>query len=113
VSDGVFSQWPQIRMAATMLGRLPPTSGQRKMFVMQVENVKKALYQTKESFQNTFDGPVSDAYCKAYRPEEEGEQQEYFDTVFESRDYVSLGVHCHTSTEEEIHLPCIKFVFPK
>ena len=113
VSDGVFSQWPQIRMAATMLGRLPPTSGQRKMFVMQVENVKKALDQTKESFQNTFDGPVSDAYCKAYRPEEEGEQQEYFDRVFEARDYVSLGVHCHTSSEEEIHLPCIKFVFPK
>ena len=113
VSDGVFSQWPQIRMAATMLGRLPPTHGQRKMFVMQVENVKKALDQTKRSFQNTYDGAVSVAYCDAYRPEEKGEKQEYFDKVFEARDYVNLGVHCHTKTEEDVHLPCIKFVFPK
>jgi len=113
VSDGVFTQWPQIRMAATMLGRLPPTSGQRKMFVTQVENVKKALDQTKKSFQNTYDGPVSVAYHNAYRPEEENEKQEYFDRVFNVRDYVSLGVHCHTETEEDVHLPCIKFVFPK
>lgn len=112
ISEGVFTQWPQIRMAATMLGRLPPTSNQRKMFLMQVENVKKALDQTKKSFENTYDGPVSVAYYDAYRPEE-GEKQEYFDRVLEARDYVSLGIHCHTDTEEDIHLPCIKFVFAK
>ena len=113
VSEGVFVQWPQIRMAVTMLGRLPPTNGQRKMFVMQVENVKKALDQTKKSFQSTYDGPVSVAYYNAYHPEEEGEQQEYFDRVFGARDYVNLGVHCHNETEEDIHLPSIKFVIPK
>jgi hypothetical protein len=80
---------------------------------MQVENVKKALDQTKKSFQNTFDGPVSVAYHSTYRPDEEGEKQEYFDRVFGARDYVNLGVHCHTENEEDIHLPCIKFVFPK
>jgi ubiquitin-activating enzyme E1 len=68
VSDGVFSQWPQIRLASTMLSRLPPTSGQRKMFVTQVENVKKALDQTKKSFQALYEGPVSVAYRTAYRP---------------------------------------------
>ena len=42
VSEGIFKQWPQIRMAVQMLGRLPPSSGQRKVFVRQVENVKPA-----------------------------------------------------------------------
>ena len=113
VSDGVFTQWPQIRMAATMLGRLPPTSGQRKMFVTQVENVKKALDATKLSFQTTFEGPVSNAYSAIYRPEEAGEKQDYFDSLNEARDYVNLGVHCHTGEEEDIHLPLVKFSFSK
>jgi len=111
VSEGVFTQWPQIRMAATMLGRLPPTSGQRKMFVAQVENVKKALDATKLSFQTTFEGPVSNAYSAIYRPEEAGEKQDYFDALAGARDYVNLGVHCHTDEEEDIHLPLVKFEF--
>mmetsp|Transcript_33380 Transcript_33380/g.67356 ORF Transcript_33380/g.67356 Transcript_33380/m.67356 type:complete len:909 (-) Transcript_33380:2508-5234(-) len=113
VSEGVYTQWPQIRMAATMLGRLPPQSGQRKMFVTQVENVKKALDQTKLSFQTTFEGPVSLAYSSIYRPNEAGEKQDYFDALSEARDYVNLGVHCHTEDEEDIHLPCVKFIFSK
>ena len=113
VSDGVFTQWPQIRMAATMLGRLPPQSGQRKMFAMQVENVKKALDATKQSFQATFDGPVQEAYRSAYRPAEEGEKRDYFDTIFRARDYVTLGVHCHTEKGEDVTLPCIELMFSK
>jgi ubiquitin-activating enzyme E1 len=113
VSDGVFTQWPQIRMAATMLSRLAPTSGQRKMFVMQVENVKKALDQTKMFFRNNFEGPVSVAFRNAYRPDEEGEKQEYFDSVFGARDYISVGVHCRTHDEEDVTLPCIKYCFAK
>ena len=113
VSDGVFTQWPQIRMAATMLGRLPPQSGQRKMFAMQVENVKKALDATKQSFQATFDGPVQEAYRGAYRPAEEGEKRDYFDTIFRARDYVTLGVHCHTEKGEDVTLPCIELMFSK
>jgi hypothetical protein len=113
VSDGVFIQWPQIRMAVQMLGRLPPASGQRKMFATQVENVKKALDQTKESFMSTFKGSVSSAFRAAYRPEdEESEKQQYFDAVFGARNYVVLGIHCLAEgVEEDIALPPIKYVF--
>ena len=118
VSDGVYSQWPQVRMAVQMLGRLPPASGQRKVFATQVENVKKALDQTKESFKNTFTGPVSTAYQAAYRPsdeeaEKEAEKQQYFDTIFAARNYLVLGVDLHHEEgEDEIHLPPIKYVYP-
>jgi len=114
VSDGVFKQWPQIRMAVQMLGRLPPASGQRKVFAAQVENVKKALDQTKQSFKETFQGPVSAAFRAAYRPsDEDTEKQQYFDTIFESRNYLVLGIDCHHEEgEDEIHLPSVKFVFP-
>jgi len=116
-SDGVFTQWPQLRMAVQMLGRLPPSSGQRKVFVGQVERIKKSLDQTKDMFLGNFQGPVSKAYRTNYRPEdtdgEEGnEKQQYFDTVFESRNYVVLGVHCTTEAGEDITLPPIKYVFP-
>mmetsp|Transcript_13626 Transcript_13626/g.29505 ORF Transcript_13626/g.29505 Transcript_13626/m.29505 type:complete len:1269 (+) Transcript_13626:53-3859(+) len=111
VSDGVFSQWPQVRMAVQMLGRLPSTSGQRAVFKSQVEKVKVALDQTKESFMNRFTGKVSDAYHQVYRPSEEGERQDYFDSVFEARDYVALGIDCHTESEEDITLPCVKYIF--
>jgi len=111
VSDGVFTQWPQVRMAVQMLGRLPPTSGQRVVFKSQVEKVKVALDQTKESFMKKFTGPVSNAYHHVYRPSEEGGDQNYFDSVFRGRDYVTLGVDCHTETEEDITLPCVKYMF--
>lgn len=113
VSEGVFKQWPQLRMAVQMLGRLPPASGQRKVFASQVENVKKALDQTKESFKQTFQGPVSVAFNTNYRPEdEEAEKQQYFDTLFNARNYLVLGIDCHHEEgEEEVHLPPIKFVF--
>ena len=111
VSDGVFTQWPQVRMAVQMLGRLPPTSGQRAIFKSQVEKVKVALDHTKESFMQTFTGPVSNAYRDVYRPSEEGEKQEYFDSVFGARDYVTLGVDCHTESKDDITLPSIKYSF--
>jgi len=111
VSDGVFTQWPQVRMAVQMLGRLPPTSGQRVIFKSQVEKVKVALDQTKESFMKKFTGPVSNAYHQCYRPSEEGEKRDYFDSVFEARDYVTLGVDCHSKTKEDIMLPCIKYSY--
>jgi hypothetical protein len=113
VSDGVFTQWPQIRMAVQMLGRLPPASGQRKIFATQVDNVKKALDQTKESFMSTFKGPVSSAFRTTYRPEDkESEKQQYFDAIFGARNYVVLGIHCLAEgVEEDIALPPIKYVF--
>ena len=57
-----------------------------------------------------FKGPVSEAFRQAYRPDEAGEKQEYFDRVFGKRDYVLLGVHCHTEEDPDIHLPCIKYI---
>ena len=110
VSDGVFSQWPQIRMAVQMLGRLPPTSGQRKVFEGQINNVKTALDNTKKSFRQIFTGPVSKAYQHIYRPDEEGEKQEYYDRVYGKRDYYLLGVHCRTAESTDIHLPCMKYI---
>ena len=109
VSDGVFTHWPQVRMAVQMLGRLPPTSGQRVVFKSQVEKVKVALDQTKDTFMRKFTGKVSEAYLEVYRSEE-GEQQEYFDSVFKGRNYVTLGVDCHTKTKDDIRLPCIKYI---
>lgn len=111
VTDGVYSQWPQVRMAAQMLSRLPPTSGQRVMFKSQVEKVKVSLDQTKNSFLARFGGTVSSAYYDVYRPAEEGEKQDYFDAVFKSRDYVTLGVDCHTESKDDIKLPCVKYIF--
>ena len=110
VSDGVFTQWPQIRMAVQMLGRLPPTSGQRKLFEGQINNVKKALDGTKKSFRQIFTGPVSHAFRTVYRPEEEGEKQEYFDRVYGKRDYILLGSDCRTAESADIRLPCIKYI---
>lgn len=113
VSDGVFKQWPQIRMAVQMLGRLPPTSGQRKVFATQVDNVKKALDQTKDSFTSTFKGPVSAAFRSTYRPnDDESEKQQYFDTISAARNYLVLGVDCNAKEgEDDIHLPPIKYIF--
>ncbi|KAL7550696.1 hypothetical protein ACHAWF_013915 [Thalassiosira exigua] len=111
VSEGVFTQWPQLRMAVQMLGRLPSGSGQRAIFKSQVEKVKGALDQTKESFVKKFEGPVSKAYYQVYRPSEDGEKQDYFESVFRARDYVTLGVDCHTDTEEDITLPRVKYIF--
>lgn len=111
VSDGVFTLWPQVRMAVQMLDRLPPTSGQRGVFKAQVERVKKALDQTKNSFMKTFTGKVSDVYYQVYRPSEEGEKQDYFNKVFELRDYVTLGIDCHSEAKDDVTLPCIKYIF--
>lgn len=111
VSEGVYTHWPQIRMAVQMLGRLPPTSGQRAIFKSQVEKVKVSLEQTKESFMKKFKGNVSDAYLQVYRPSEGGEKQDYFDAVFKGRDYLTLGVDCHTEEKDDITLPCVKYIF--
>ena len=53
-SDGVFQEWPQISMTVQMLlGRLPPTSGQRRVFVLTPgrKREKKALDQAKTAFE--------------------------------------------------------------
>ena len=112
-SDGVFQQWPQIRMAVQMLGRLPPTSGQRRVFVTQVENVKRALDQAKTAFEDTFRGPVSGSFRAAYRPtDDEAEKQNYFDTIAAARNYLVLGIDVDTEDDEaEIRLPPIKYIF--
>jgi ubiquitin-activating enzyme E1 len=111
VSEGVFTQWPQTRMAVQMLERLPPASGQRKAFEQQLRNVKTALDKAKETFDAHFHGPVSVAYRETYRPEEDGSpEQEYFDAVFGTRDYIKLAVDCHEDGHD-IHLPCIKYVY--
>lgn len=113
VSDGVYKQWPQLRMAVQMLGRLPPTSGQRKVFATQVDNVKKSLDQTKASFERSFLGPVSEAFRSTYRPgNDEEEKQQYFDTIFCARNYIVLGVDCHADEGGDIHLPPVKYIFP-
>jgi hypothetical protein len=111
VSEGVFTQWPQIRMAVQMLGRLPSTSGQRKIFEGQINKVKEALDTTKESFQRLFEGPVSKAYGHTYRPTDDDEDaRDYFDRVHAKRDFLLLGVHSHTLDNVDIHLPCIKYI---
>jgi len=115
VSDGVFTRWPNIRMAVQMLNRLPPTSGQRKMFEKQLNTTKLALDKTKESFMDTFQGPVSKAYRNVYRPkDEEPEKQEYFDKVFGNINYFSFQIDCHQEgVEEDIHLPRVKYMFSR
>jgi hypothetical protein len=115
VSEGVFMQWPQIRMAVQMLGRLPPTSGQRKMFEGQIDKVKQALDATKKSFQQLFEGSVSKAYEHVYRPSgnEDDDARDYFDRVHAKRDFFLLGVHCQTADNPDIHLPCIKYILTK
>ena len=95
-------------MAVQMLGRLPPTSGQRKMFEQQVKNVQASLEKTKESFDKRFKGPIAEAFTEVYRPsDEEAEKQAYFDRVSAKRDYVLLGVHCSSTECSDVHLPCI------
>ncbi|KAK1745267.1 ubiquitin-activating enzyme E1 [Skeletonema marinoi] len=82
-----------------------------KVQLVTVEKVKVSLEQTKESFMKKFQGNVSDAYLQVYRPSEEGEKQDYFDAVFKGRDYLTLGVDCHTEEKEDITLPCVKYTF--
>ena len=103
------------RMAVSMLGRLPPSSGQRKIFEGQIQNVTTALDKTKKTVKQIYTGPVTDAFRHIYRPEEEGKAHEYFDLVHSKRDYLLLGVHGRTKcsdTEEgkDVHLPCFKYL---
>lgn len=114
VSPGVFTKWPNLRMAVTMLGRLPPTSGQRKIFEKQVDTVKAALDNTKSSLSKRMSGAVSSVYFDTYRPNGEKEAEKaYFDRVYAVRDYVTLGVHCHTADGTDILLPPIVYEFAK
>eukprot|EP00546_Thalassionema_frauenfeldii_P018444 CAMPEP_0178900650 /NCGR_PEP_ID=MMETSP0786-20121207/3584_1 /TAXON_ID=186022 /ORGANISM="Thalassionema frauenfeldii, Strain CCMP 1798" /LENGTH=1237 /DNA_ID=CAMNT_0020571663 /DNA_START=42 /DNA_END=3756 /DNA_ORIENTATION=+ len=115
VSQGVFVQWPQLRMAVQMLGRLPPQSNQRKVFEKQVDTVKKALDGTKDTFQKSFEGLVQDAHRQAYRPSDDDKDDVlYFDTIYAKRKYLILGVDCHVvdgNEKKDIHLPPIEFTF--
>jgi len=115
VSPGVFVQWPQLRMAVQMLGRLPSQSNQRKVFEKQVDTIKKALDGTKETFQKSFEGLVQDAHRQAYRPsEDDKDDAAYFDTIYAKRKHLLLAVDCHVvhdSDKKDIHLPPIEVVF--
>jgi len=72
--------------------------------------VKKALDKSKEGFAESFHGPVSKAYRSAYEPEDDAEKK-YFEAVIGGSDHLKLGVHCHTADGEDIHLPCIKYIY--
>lgn len=112
VSDGVYALWPQIRMAVQMLSRLPPESAQRKIFANQVDEKMNALEKVKSTFVDLFQGSVSKAYRTIYEPADEKER-DYFDAIVDGSDYIKLGVHCTSSDGSDIHLPCIKYVYPK
>jgi len=128
VTGDIYSRWPNMRMAENMLKRLPPTSGQRKMFVGQVETVRKALEATKSTFVKRIEGTVSSAFMSTYEPSEDDgddgpEKRKYFHAVHGKRDYVMLGVHCHVldgmdgdgdddgDGKTDIHLPPVKYIF--
>jgi len=87
-----FSAWPQLRMAGQMLGRLPPESGQRKMFESQVTAAVTSLAKTKATFQGKLDGLVSAAHTATYRQlfEEDEEKLAYFDKIAAARPYLTL-----------------------
>merc|ERR1711924_451483 len=107
--DAVFSAWPNLRMAAQMLEKLPE-GGARTNFVNQVNTAAKSLQATKDTFTKRFEGPVVDAYIQVMRPpDSEGDKQQYFDTTHAGRSYIALQVHVLNSAGEEAELPHIKY----
>merc|ERR1712146_750234 len=108
-----FAAWPQLRMAAQMIGKLPEGAA-RKNFENQVNSAKKSLQTVKDSFTAKYNGPVSEAYYKTSRPkDEEAEKQKYFDAVFAKRNYIAFRGHYTNSKGEEAELPVIKYIFRK
>jgi len=91
-TEECFKAWPHLRQAGTMLGRLPPESGARKMFEQQVSTAVAALEKTKASFQQVVNGPIEAAYEAAYRPlvQEDEKKLAQFDKMRKARDYVTL-----------------------
>jgi len=67
--DEILKSWPQLNMAKRMLDKLPEGSGQRKMFEMQVKSPMTSLANTKQSFLELFEGPISKAVISKFRPE--------------------------------------------
>jgi len=108
----VFSAWPQLKMAAMQIAKLPEGGGARKMFEGQVTAAQKSLQAVKDNFKAKYAGSVSDAYLKLCRPED-AEKQKYFDAVFAKRSYLTLRVHCLNAEGEEADLPIIRYVFRK
>ena len=117
--DACFAAWPQLRMAKTMLDRLPAGNGQRKMFEAQVQTAVASLAKTKGLCQANIDGPVLDAFVSAYRPlvAEDEEKAKRFDHIAATRDYITLqGSYSKPGAGEEDEgdlcslLPPIKLV---
>jgi len=106
--EEVFTSWPQLRMAAQMYARVAAGPA-RTNFENQIKSCQKALQAVKDTFAATFAGPVSEAYVKACRPEDE-EKRKYFDAVFAKRPYIALRAQLWNSTGEDAELPLIKYL---
>ena len=131
-----------------VLSKLPEGSGQRRMFEGQAKTAINSLAKTKESFRETFEGPLSKAFIEKFRPvlseeaqafvdagggkdsmevdksQSEGEKeaeekakqemakQEYFDHMYEKRDYISIvGAFTNLKDGTDALLPPIKYTF--
>jgi len=111
--DEVYSAWPQLRMAAQMLQKLPP-GGARTNFENQVKSAQKSLAGVKETFAARFEGPVSKAYVEVSRPgDDAAEEQKYFDAVYEKRAHLALKVYLTNADGAEADIPVIKYTFKK
>merc|ERR1712232_1550771 len=107
--DEVYVAWPQLRMAAQMYSKVPAGAA-RTNFENQIKAAQKSLKAVKDTFAERFEGPVSQAYFKICRPEDE-EKSKYFDAVYANRPYVSLRAHLLNSQGEDAELPIIKYTF--
>lgn len=108
----VYDAWPQLKMAAQMLGKLPE-GGARKNFENQVMTAAKALQAVKDTFAAKFNGPVSQAYANVARPKEDADKQKYFDTVFGKRAYIALKADIKNEAGESGDFPIVKYNFRK
>jgi ubiquitin-activating enzyme E1 len=111
--EDVYTAWPQLRMAAQMIGRVPEGAA-RKNFASQIEASAKSLQNVKDTFTTGFRGPVSEAYLKVARPSaEEPEKRKYFDAVCSKRSYIALQANVLNKDGSEAELPLIRYTFKK
>lgn len=111
--DAVFNQWPQLRMAVQMLGRMAEGPA-RANFEKQISSAASSLQAVKDGFAGRFNGPVSEAYVAVARPgDDAADKQKYFDEVFKVRPYVALQAHVLNAAGEEADIPHIQYSFRK
>uniref|UniRef100_A0A7S0ZVR3 Ubiquitin-activating enzyme E1 C-terminal domain-containing protein n=1 Tax=Noctiluca scintillans TaxID=2966 RepID=A0A7S0ZVR3_NOCSC len=110
--DAVFAAWPQLRMAAAQLARLPE-GGARKNFENQAQSVMRSLQSVKDTFAARFNSKVSQTYVTMVRPglDSKPEEQQYFDAVMGKRSYLALGVDVKNADGEDADLPLIRYTF--